>query len=62
MSDDHIKGSSKEALGFAAQSNLPGAPLLSSHLFGTKKEIVIIHDGEEYRLRITRNNKLILTK
>lgn len=34
----------------------------SEELFGAKKEVVILHDGEEYRLRITRNNKLILTK
>ncbi|MFN3563952.1 MAG: hemin uptake protein HemP, partial [Moraxella osloensis] len=26
------------------------------------KEIRIQHDGEEYRLRLTRNNRLILTK
>lgn len=34
----------------------------SDQLIGSSKEIVILHDGEEYRLRITRNNKLILTK
>jgi hemin uptake protein HemP len=31
-------------------------------LFGELKEIVIHHQGDDYRLRITRNNKLILTK
>ncbi len=34
----------------------------SSELFGTTHEIVIEHAGEEYRLRLTRKGKLILTK
>ena len=25
-------------------------------------EVILIHEGEEYRLRVTRNKKLILTK
>jgi hemin uptake protein HemP len=36
--------------------------LSSSVLFGTRNEIVIVHNDEEYRLRITSNGKLILTK
>lgn len=36
--------------------------LHSNHLFALSKEIRIQHEGEEYRLRLTRNNKLILTK
>jgi hemin uptake protein HemP len=36
--------------------------LSSSILFGTRNEIVIVHNDEEYRLRITSNDKLILTK
>jgi hemin uptake protein HemP len=31
-------------------------------LFAGKRELVIVHRGEEYRLRITRQEKLILTK
>ena len=31
-------------------------------LFRGAKEIVIRHHGDDYRLRITRNDKLILTK
>jgi hemin uptake protein HemP len=31
-------------------------------LFGRRRELVIEHAGCLYRLRITRNNKLILTK
>ncbi|MFO1390923.1 MAG: hemin uptake protein HemP [Agitococcus sp.] len=34
----------------------------SKHLFAVGREIRIMHEGEEYRLRITSNNKLILTK
>jgi len=34
----------------------------SRQLFATQNEIVIEHMGEEYRLRITSNGKLILTK
>jgi len=34
----------------------------SSKLFVGGQEILILHDGEQYRLRITSNNKLILTK
>ncbi len=34
----------------------------SSELFDGKSEIVIVHQNEEYNLRITRNGKLILTK
>jgi hemin uptake protein HemP len=34
----------------------------SNHLFQGNSEIVIVHQKEEYNLRITRNGKLILTK
>ncbi|MDP2904166.1 MAG: hemin uptake protein HemP [Methylovulum sp.] len=34
----------------------------SDELFGIQNEIVIEHNNEEYRLRITSNDKLILTK
>lgn len=36
--------------------------LQSSELFQGRSEIVIQHEGQEYRLRITRQNKMILTK
>lgn len=36
--------------------------ITSAELFGNLREIVILHDGEVYRLRITSNGKLILTK
>jgi len=31
-------------------------------LLGQRREATIVHAGEHYRLRITSNNKLILTK
>jgi len=34
----------------------------STELFQGEREIVIVHQEEEYNLRITRNGKLILTK
>ncbi|WP_305908597.1 hemin uptake protein HemP [Methylomarinum sp. Ch1-1] len=36
--------------------------LFSSELFATASTVVIEHDGEEYRLRLTSRGKLILTK
>ena len=33
----------------------------SAALFERAREIVIVHGGQEYRLRITRAGKLILT-
>jgi len=38
-------------------------PMLhSNNRFALGREIRIMHAGEEYRLRLTRNNRLILTK
>ena len=33
----------------------------SNVLLGSRREVVIVHNGREYRLRITQNGKLILT-
>lgn len=33
----------------------------SEMLLGARKELVITHNGREYRLRVTQNGKLILT-
>ena len=42
----------------------PGTDLqvASAALFRGRREITIVHHGQEYRLRITRADKLILTK
>lgn len=34
----------------------------TSALFGTKREVILVHKGEPYRLRQTQSGKLILTK
>ncbi len=39
-----------------------GDPLSSAALFGAMRELEITHGGETYRLRLTSQNKLILTK
>lgn len=36
--------------------------LYSAALFTHHREVIIEHDGEEYRLRLTSKGKLILTK
>ena len=36
--------------------------LNAARLFGQQRELLIEHAGMHYRLRITQNNKLILTK
>jgi hemin uptake protein HemP len=35
--------------------------ILSEALLGKAREVVIVHRGREYRLRETKNGKLILT-
>ena len=37
-------------------------PIRSESLFTQNNEVLITHQGEQYRLRRTRNGKLILTK
>jgi hemin uptake protein HemP len=46
----------KAAPGSAAPARIPSRALL-----GERKELVIVHNGREYRLRLTQNGKLILT-
>lgn len=48
----------------AASPVTKGAPLKldSVALFAGQREIIIMHQGEAYRLRITRQEKMILTK
>ncbi len=40
----------------------PAGIVQASRLFQNSQEILIGHNGETYRLRITKNGKLILTK
>ena len=40
----------------------PAQRTSSAHLLAGSRELVIEHAGQEYHLRLTRNDKLILTK
>lgn len=40
----------------------PSGAIPTEFLFQGTQEILIAHNGENYRLRITKNGKLILTK
>jgi len=51
----------KDNRGFGARSDMPRRVPLS-RILGNDREIVIEFNGADYRLRITRNQKLILTK
>jgi hemin uptake protein HemP len=44
------------------QRILPSGAIPTDFLFRGGQEVLICHNGENYRLRITRNGKLILTK
>ena len=39
----------------------PGGRVMSEQLLGGRGTLIIEHDGREYRLRLTRSGKLILT-
>ena len=63
-----MKKPSNQPIARQAEAELPqelpqGRLRLNSQLlFGAQNEIAIEHQGDEYRLRITSNGKLILTK
>ncbi|MDF3809156.1 MULTISPECIES: hemin uptake protein HemP [Rhodopseudomonas] len=42
--------------------NVSGNRIDSRNLFSTEREIIIAHGDDTYRLRLTSQNKLILTK
>lgn len=46
----------------AAVSKAPLPRLDSRSLFKAGREVIIEHDGADYRLRLTASGKLILTK
>jgi hemin uptake protein HemP len=37
------------------------ARIPSDALFGERREVIILHAGREYRLRVTQHGRLILT-
>jgi hemin uptake protein HemP len=44
-----------------ANNTFPGGRVVSNRLLGERGELVIEHNGREYRLRLTQSGKLILT-
>jgi hemin uptake protein HemP len=46
----------------AAAGPRPPRRVESGTIFQVDREVVIVHHGQEYRLRITKSGKLILTK
>ena len=60
-----MKNDSQSPTAKPEMSHIPAAnprPLDSATLLGAKGEVEITHQGETYRLRRTRQGKLILTK
>ena len=48
-------------------SNAPATPVerkrvTSAELLKGERQVLILHAGQEYRLQVTKNDKLILTK
>ncbi|GIQ74809.1 hemin uptake protein HemP [Bradyrhizobium sp. RD5-C2] len=62
-SGDNIGAAGKQAVSDAAKTLvMHGNRLDSRDLFSAEREIIIVHGEEHYRLRLTSQNKLILTK
>jgi hemin uptake protein HemP len=61
MKPEPTRSTTPPALASKTDTKSPDA-ISAELLFCGEKEIVIHHQREDYRLRITRNNKLILTK
>ena len=62
MQAQNKPGSADQLSQAAPESTPTKAGIPTQHLFQGHQEIVIDHKGESYRLRITKNDKLILTK
>ena len=52
----------KETHPASADERSPRRVIRSEDLLAGAREVVIVHNGEEYRLQVTRNGKLILIK
>jgi len=59
----HKNAEGSELAPSAAENALAAenARVTSESLLGARGELVILHQGREYSLRLTRNGKLILT-
>ena len=45
-----------------ASGGEPVREIDAASLFGARREVVLVLNGEKYRLRVTANGKLLLTK
>jgi len=64
MSQSHPAPKSESSNGAAASGATEaaaGVRISTGDLFGSAREIVLVHNGREYRLRITQQGKLLLT-
>jgi hemin uptake protein HemP len=63
-SGDDTRGAGKTVIAAVAARSLTmnGNRIDSRDLFSSEREIIISHGEEAYRLRLTSQNKLILTK
>jgi hemin uptake protein HemP len=64
-SGDNVGGAGKNAENPSSARRLltmNGSRIDSRELFATEREIIIAHGEDNYRLRLTSQNKLILTK
>jgi hemin uptake protein HemP len=64
-SGDNVGGAGKHAENPPSATRLltiNGSRIDSRELFATEREIIIAHGEDNYRLRLTSQNKLILTK
>ncbi|MGN1285192.1 MAG: hemin uptake protein HemP [Bradyrhizobium sp.] len=64
-SGDNIDAAAKQAVSASDMAKtliMRGNRLDSRELFAAEREIIIVHGEEHYRLRLTSQNKLILTK
>jgi hemin uptake protein HemP len=65
MNDDPVPDPSDSLLEVQRPTPIPSpipGPISSEELLGGQREIIIQHGTEQYRLRLTNNNKLILVK
>jgi hemin uptake protein HemP len=63
MVPGHVRPQRGDQAEVAPQTSADPIPTVElSAIMGTGREAVILHNGERYRLRVTANDKLILTK
>jgi len=59
---DFIRSKVEHGGGGSTSSPVPPRVVDIHELLGAAREVVIVHKGENYRLRITAKDRLILTK